>query len=60
MNQKGPQSLALDPPLVYKTYNQLPKVFHDVSHRFHVTEMTTQKCALSMGSYHFQDHSPAI
>ena len=60
MNQIGPQSPALDPPLIYKTYNQLPKVFHYVFHKFHVTEMTTQKCALSMGNYHFQDYYPAI
>ena len=60
MNQMGPQSPALDPPLVYKTYNQLPKVSHDVFHKVHVTDMTTQKCALSMGNYHSQDHSPGI
>ena len=56
----GPQSPALDPPLIYKTYNQLQKVFHDVFYKFHVTAMTTQKCDLSMGNYHSQDHSLAI
>ena len=60
MNQMGPQSPVLDPPLIYKTYNQLPKVLNDVFHKFHVTEITTQKCALSMGNYHSQDHSLAI
>ena len=56
----GPQSPALDPPLIYKTYKQLPKVLHDVFHKFYVTEMTAQKCALSIGNYHSKDHSPAI
>ena len=45
----GPQSPALGWPLIYKTYSQLPKVFHDVFHKFRVTEITTQKGALSMG-----------
>ena len=44
MNQMGPQSPALETPLIYKTYSQLPKVFHDVFHKFHVTEMTTKMC----------------
>ena len=49
MNQMGSQSPALDPPLMYKAYNQIRKVFHDVFHKFHATAMTTQKCDLSMG-----------
>ena len=56
----GPQSPALDPPLIYKTYNQLPKVLHNVFHTFYITEMTTQKCAFRMGNYYSQDHSLAI
>ena len=46
MNQMGPQS-------PYQKY--FMKYF-----TIHATEMTTQKCALSMGNYHSQGHSPAM
>ena len=59
MNQMGPQIPALDPPLNIRHITSYQKYFMTYF-TIHVIEMTTQKCALSMGNFHSQDHSPAI
>ena len=56
----GPKSPALALPLVYKTYSQLPKVFHDVFHKFHVTEMyVNAKICFEHGELPFSGSFPS-
>ena len=59
MNQMGPQSPALDPPLTIRHITSY-RMYFMTYFTIHVIEMTTQKCTLSMGKFHSQDHSPAI
>ena len=59
MNQMGTQSPAPDSPFIIRHITSCQRYFMTYF-TIHVTEMTTQKCALSVGNYHFQDHSQGI